>query len=234
MTARQAPPRRRAAGQASRFATPVPRGAYAAVLGTAALCYAALGAVLRILPHYVPAKLGGGPLAVGVAVGAPAIGAIFARPLGGRWADRRGPLAVLLWGALAMTAASPLALVASLPMLLLSRLAVGAGEGVMMSAAALWLLRLGGRERVGRSMGHVGLANYAGLVLARCWRWRSPASSSRRACSSPRRRSRRPRRCWLSPRDRAAAALVARRKAAAAHAYPYARSWPGARVRGWG
>ena len=35
----------------------------------------------------------------------------------------------------------------------------------MMAAAVLWLLRLAGPERRGRAMGHIGLANYAGLTV---------------------------------------------------------------------
>lgn len=35
----------------------------------------------------------------------------------------------------------------------------------MMAAAVLWLLRLAGPERRGRAMGHIGLANYAGLTI---------------------------------------------------------------------
>ena len=34
-----------------------------------------------------------------------------------------------------------------------------------MAAAVLWLLRLAGPERRGRAMGHIGLANYAGLTI---------------------------------------------------------------------
>jgi MFS family permease len=57
------------------------------------------------------------------------------------------------------------ALIASLPMLLASRLVVGAGEALMMSASVLWLLRLAGPEHRGRSLGHIGLANYGGLTI---------------------------------------------------------------------
>jgi MFS family permease len=140
-----------------------PTRSYLAILGTAFLCYAALGSVVRILPSYVP-SIGGGSLGLGLGVGAPALSAIFTRPLGGRWSDRAGPRRVLLIGAGAMSLGAPLALVQNVPMLMLSRLVVGAGEGLMMSATALWLLRLGGEDRRGRSMGHVGLANYGGLV----------------------------------------------------------------------
>jgi MFS family permease len=138
--------------------------AYVLVLGAAALCYAALGAVLRILPGHVGDDLAGSPAAVGLAVGAPALTAIVARPLGGRFADRAGPRPLVLGGALAMAAGVAPALGGGLAALDLSRLAVGAGEGAMMAAAVLWLLRLAGPARRGRALGHIGLANYAGLA----------------------------------------------------------------------
>lgn len=137
---------------------------YLAVLGTAVLCYAALGAVLGILPDYVH-SLGGGAVAVGFAVGAPALTGAAGRPLGGRLADRRGPAGIMIIGAVVMAAGTIPAFVESLPLLLVSRLLVGVGEASMMAAAVLWLLRLAGPERRGRAMGHVGLANYAGLTV---------------------------------------------------------------------
>jgi predicted MFS family arabinose efflux permease len=45
-----------------------------------------------------------------------------------------------------------------------SRLLVGAGEGALMAASVLWLLRNAGPARRGRALGHIGLANYAGLA----------------------------------------------------------------------
>ncbi|MBV8999893.1 MAG: MFS transporter, partial [Solirubrobacterales bacterium] len=152
------------------------RRRYLAVLGTAVLCYAALGAVLGILPDYVH-SLGGGAVLVGLAVGAPAITGAAGRPLGGRLADRAGPARIMIAGAVVMAAGTIPAFVSSLPALIASRLIVGAGEAAMMAAAVLWLLRLAGPERRGRAMGHVGLANYAGLavgpLLARALRGQS-------------------------------------------------------------
>ncbi|HEU4977793.1 MAG TPA: MFS transporter, partial [Solirubrobacteraceae bacterium] len=85
---------------------------------------------------------------------------------GGRAADHVGPVRVMLAGAafMAVGIAPALASGGYAP-LLLSRLLVGAGEGAMMSAAVLWLLRLAGEERRGRALGHIGLANYAGLAI---------------------------------------------------------------------
>ena len=137
---------------------------YLIVLATAILCYAALGTVLGILPGYVH-SLGGGAVLVGFVVGAPALTGALGRPMGGRIADRVGPARVVIAGALVMAVGTIPAYVTALPVLIVSRLAVGAGEAAMMAATVLWLLRLAGPARRGRAMGHIGLANYAGLTV---------------------------------------------------------------------
>ena len=138
---------------------------YLSVLGAAALCYAALGAVLRALPWFVAARLHGGPVAIGLAVGAPSLTGALLRPVGGRLADRRGPMPVMLGGAGFMAVAVLPAFFPSLVALVASRLLVGCGEALMMSSAVTWLLALAGPARRGRALGHIGLANYAGLAL---------------------------------------------------------------------
>src|SRR3954452_5555580 len=116
----------------------MPRASYLAVLGAAMLCYAALGAVLRLLPELVDE-----PATLGLLVGAPALTAVVTRPGGGRAADRLGPAPVMAAGAAVMAAGvAPAVASTGTGALLVSRLAVGAGEGAMMSAAVLWLLRL--------------------------------------------------------------------------------------------
>ena len=142
------------------------RSRYGLVLAAAVSCYAALGAVLAALPRYVHDDLGVGAVALGVAVGAPALTAVLARPVGGRRADRVGPRPLVLAGAGVMAVAGlPAPLSPTLGALVASRLGVGAGEGAMMSATVLWLLRLAGPDRRGRALGHIGLANFAGLAV---------------------------------------------------------------------
>src|SRR3954471_7521655 len=138
---------------------------YGLVLMSAVSCYCALGAVLGVLPGYVSTGLGASPVWLGICVGAPALTGAALRPVGGRLADRRGPRRVMTVGAGVMTAGTLPAFVPSLPALVLSRLAVGAGEALMMSAAVLWLLRLAGPSRQALALGHIGLANYAGLTI---------------------------------------------------------------------
>jgi MFS family permease len=91
--------------------------------------FIALGAVLPVVPRYVDKQLGGNDVAVGVAVGALAVGAIVLRPLAGRAGDRFGRRVLMVGGALvvAITAASA-GLVASLGWLIATRILMGLGE----------------------------------------------------------------------------------------------------------
>jgi MFS family permease len=138
---------------------------YAAVLGLAALCYVALGVVLPRLPGHVSDDLGGGSPAVGLTVGAVSLAGVLFRPIGGRLADAHGPRRVVVTGALAMAGGAAMALLGGgVAWLVLTRLVVGAGEGAMMAACVAWLLWLAPPHRRGRAIGHIGLANYAGLT----------------------------------------------------------------------
>ncbi|MHB2000668.1 MAG: MFS transporter [Solirubrobacteraceae bacterium] len=147
------------------FRRALARRSYGIALGIAVSCYAALGAIIRIIPGYVGGELRGAAFAVGLAVGAPAIAAVFARPFGGGVADRLGARRVVVAGALTMALGALPMFAHAYRWFLLARLVTGLGEGAMMSATVLWLLRLAGPERRGRALGHVGLANYAGLAL---------------------------------------------------------------------
>lgn len=139
-------------------------GSYGLVLASAVACYSALGAALGVLPGYVGNGLHANPIWIGLTVGAPSLTGAILRPLGGRFADRRGPRRVMVAGAVLMAVGIAPAIAPELFALVVSRLIVGAGEAVMMSAAVLWLLRLAGPRRQALSLGHIGLANYAGLT----------------------------------------------------------------------
>jgi MFS family permease len=72
---------------------------------------------------------------------------------------------VVIGGVVIMAVATLPGLLPRMPLLLASRLVVGVGEAAMMAAAVLWLLRLAGPTHRGRALGHIGLANYAGLAV---------------------------------------------------------------------
>ena len=93
-------------------------------------CYfAAMGAMLPVIPRYVDKRLGGDDIAVGLAVGALAVGAILLRPLAGRVGDRFGRRVLMIGGALIVGSTALCAgVVESLGWLIGTRVLMGLGE----------------------------------------------------------------------------------------------------------
>jgi MFS family permease len=140
--------------------------ASAGVFVVALLAFLAIGAALPVLPGFVRGPLHSSDVAVGIVVGAFAITSVFCRPIAGRQADARGRRLVLICGSLAMAIGGGLYLLASsVPSLILARLAVGAGEGAVYTAGAVWAVDLAPIERRGLALGLFGLAVWGGLSL---------------------------------------------------------------------
>ena len=74
--------------------------AFWALAGASTIFFTAQGMLLPVLPQYVDDELGGGTIAVGIAVSSFALGAMVARPWGGAVADRAGRRIVGMLGAL--------------------------------------------------------------------------------------------------------------------------------------
>jgi MFS family permease len=103
---------------------------------------------------------------VGVVTGAFAITGLACRPLAGHLADRRGRRRVVIAGALLTATASALYFVpAGVPGLIVARLFLGAGEGMVYTAGSAWIVDLAPPERRGRIIGLYGLAIWGGLTL---------------------------------------------------------------------
>jgi MFS family permease len=119
-----------------------------------------------VLPRYVHSELGGGDVEVGIVTGAFAITGLACRPLAGRFADRRGRKLVVVLGAL-LTATSGLLyfIPAGVPGLIFARLFLGAGEGMVYTAGAAWVIDLSPPDSRARLIGIYGLAIWGGLTL---------------------------------------------------------------------
>jgi MFS family permease len=141
-------------------------GAFAGIFVVTLLSLIAVGAVLPVLPHYVRGPLGSGNFAVGLVIGAFAFTGLASRPFAGHLADLRGRRPVVVAGALLAASAGLLYFVpAGLPSLLLSRLALGAGEGMVFTAGSTWVVDLAPPHRRARVIGLYGLAVWSGLSL---------------------------------------------------------------------
>ena len=140
--------------------------AFAGIFVVTMLGLVAIGATLPVLPRYVKGPVGAGDLAVGIVLGSFAITGLACRPLAGHLADRRGRKLVVIAGGIATAIAGLLYFVpAGVGGLIVARLFLGAGEGMVYTAGSAWVVDLTPPDRRGRMIGLYGLAIWAGLSL---------------------------------------------------------------------
>jgi MFS family permease len=123
------------------------------------------GALIGVTPFLVTGPLGGGPAAVGLAVGAFSVTTLILRPLAGRWADRHGRRPLLIGGAslFALLVVGHL-LVTDLPSLVVLRLLLGAAEALYFVAGFAALADLAPPGRAGEALSYNSLALYVGIA----------------------------------------------------------------------
>ena len=134
----------------------------------------AMGMALPALPLEFQSRFGSGTTLIGLVMGIQSAATLLSRPWAGRMADRRGGRTALLSG-LACTACSGMAYsLALLPFLsppaqqaviVVGRLLMGLGEGLMVTGGGVWAVVIVGRARAGAAMSWVGLAIFAGLGM---------------------------------------------------------------------
>ena len=117
--------------------------AFAGVFSATLLGLLSVGAVLPVLPRYVTGPLDSGEIAVGVVIGCYAVTGLLLRPIAGRIADTRGRRPTVIAGSLLAAVAGLLYLVpAGIPGLIVARLFLGAGEGMVFTAGSAWIVDL--------------------------------------------------------------------------------------------
>jgi MFS family permease len=123
------------------------------------------GALIGVTPFFVTGPLGGGPAAVGLAVGAFSATTLLLRPLAGRWADRHGRRSLLIGGALlfAVLVVGHL-LVAELAWLVALRLLLGVAEALYVVAGFAALADLAPPGRAGEALSYDSLSLYVGIA----------------------------------------------------------------------
>jgi MFS family permease len=137
------------------------------VVVASGLCYfVALGTILPVVPRYVNHRLAGNAVAVGVAVGAMAVGAILLRPLAGRIGDRYGRRVLMVGGALVVgiTAASA-GVIASLEWLVITRFLMGLGEACFFVGGTTMATDLAPVARRGEAVSYWSVAVWGGLAF---------------------------------------------------------------------
>jgi MFS family permease len=136
------------------------------VVACGLLYFTALAMLTPVLPHYVEDSLGNGSVAVGVAVGAFALGAIVLRLYAGRFGDRVGRRVLIIGGALLVAISTALyPLVHALWWLIAMRIVTGFGEAGFFVGAATMVTDLAPPERRGEAVSYWSVAVYGGLAF---------------------------------------------------------------------
>jgi MFS family permease len=132
---------------------------------TAGLFYfTSLAMLTPVIPHYVEDELNGGSLAVGVAVGSFAFGAVVLRTYAGRLGDQIGRRILIVSGAgVVAVSTAAYGLVPSLWWILLMRLITGFGEAAFFVGAATMVTDLAPPNRRGEAVSYWSIAVYGGL-----------------------------------------------------------------------
>jgi len=128
--------------------------------------FLSIGMLLPVIPLFVKNELRGGNLAVGLAVGAFAVGAVLLRPFAGRIGDRFGRRVLIVGGALVVAASAALYLFAhGMAVLVLVRIVGGVGEAAFFVGAGTMITDLAPEERRGEAISYWSVAVYGGLAF---------------------------------------------------------------------
>ena len=142
------------------------RAAFAGIFVVTGLGLLSVGATLPVIPRYVQGPIGGSAFEVGLVTGAFAITGLACRPIAGNLSDSRGRRPIVILGALLTAVAGALYFVpAGVPGLIVARLFLGAGEGMVYTAGSAWVVDLAPAAKRGRIIGLYGLAIWTGLTL---------------------------------------------------------------------
>jgi MFS family permease len=131
-----------------------------------ALYFVSLGTGIAVLPLFAKREFGAGPLGVGIAVGAFAVGAVLLRPFAGRIGDRTGRRLLVIGGA-AIVAVTTFGYIfaTNLALLVGIRLVGGIGEAAFFVGAATMITDLSPVDRRGEALSYWSVAVYSGLAF---------------------------------------------------------------------
>lgn len=130
------------------------------------LGYMALGATAQLLPFSMPAHFAAGPLLIASVIGFSSLAAACSRPFAGIIADQGfGVMVALVGSILGFLGALGHVLHPQLQHLMVARLLLGAGEGVLFTGAVTWVLSRSPQQHRATLAGWFGLSMWGGLSL---------------------------------------------------------------------
>ena len=143
------------------------RAAFAGIFVVTGLGLLSVGATLPVIPRYVQGPIGGSDFSVGLVTGAFAItgSCLSADRRQSRRSPRPTPDRDRSARSSARSPAPSTSFPPAFPGLVVARLFLGAGEGLVYTAGSAWVVDLAPPEKRGRIIGFYGLAIWSGLTL---------------------------------------------------------------------
>lgn len=139
---------------------------FALIVASGLAYFFALAMLTPVLPLYIKGPLHGNGVAVGVGVGAFAVGAVLLRPYAGRIGDRAGRRWLVIGGAFIVSVSiAGYGLVDSLAWLVCVRFVTGLGEAAFFVGAATMITDLAPPDRRGEALSYWSTAVYGGLAF---------------------------------------------------------------------
>jgi MFS family permease len=132
-----------------------------------------MGIPLSVLPLQLHDALGFDMVTVGWVMGIESAATLLTRRFAGRTTDRRGPKAAMLIGLVASALSGAAYLLALLPglgagatlaILVLGRVAMGVGEGLLFTAGSAWPIGMLGMAQAGKALSWIGIAMFGGIA----------------------------------------------------------------------
>lgn len=138
------------------------------------IVYLSIGLPLAVLPPYVHYRMGYSAALAGLVISIQYIATLVSRPWAGRISDRYGAKVSVLWGMGVCSFSGVLLMVAaalhslsllSLAALMLSRLALGAGESLGSTGSTLWGITSEGPDSTAKVISFNGISTYGAMAL---------------------------------------------------------------------
>lgn len=138
------------------------------------IAFLCIGLPIAVIPGYVHDQLGFSAVIAGLTIGAQYLATLLSRPIAGRICDNIGTKRAIVYGLSGITLSGVLTIIAvlldslpqtSLTVLIVSRLFLGASQGLIGVGTISWCIGQVGPEHMARSISWNGIASYGAIAI---------------------------------------------------------------------
>jgi MFS family permease len=138
------------------------------------IAFLCIGLPIAVMPGYVHDQLGFSAVVAGLTIGTQYLATLLSRPIAGRICDNIGTKRAIVYGLSGIAVSGVLTLIAvllqsqpstSLTILIISRLFLGASQGLIGVGTIAWCIGKVGAEHMAKSISWNGIASYGAIAI---------------------------------------------------------------------